>query len=160
MSKQLGKTSRHPLTAGLLAGLLCAGIAPALAQQGPPNFSASNMGWVSVGGEWTRVPGSPPPVGQDPAHRYVPNNVGELTGSSLKSSSGRRPCSSVEEAQSGNHPAPSQIFCLMCFPILQRPGRKSRKKPQRGGEATMGRRRTYPGFIDRLRLCFHRFWNE
>jgi hypothetical protein len=77
MSKQLGKTSRHPLTAGLLAGLLCAGIAPALAQQGLPNFSASNMGWVSVGGEWTRVPGSPPPVGQDPAHRYVPNNVGE-----------------------------------------------------------------------------------
>jgi hypothetical protein len=26
--------------------------------------------------------------------------------------------SSVEEAQSGNHPAPSQIVCLMCFPIL------------------------------------------
>jgi len=77
MSKQLGNTSRHPLAAGLLAGLLCAGIAPALAQQGPPNFSASNMGWVSVGGEWTRVSGSPPPVGQDPAHRYVPNNVGE-----------------------------------------------------------------------------------
>jgi len=77
MSKQLGKTSRHPLTAGLLAGLLCAGIAPVLAQQGPPNFSASNMGWVSVGGEWTRAPDSPPPVGQDPAHRYVPNNVGE-----------------------------------------------------------------------------------
>src|SRR5450755_2985000 len=76
MSEQLGK-SRHPLTAGLLAGLLCAGIAPALAQQGRPNFSASNVGWVSVGGEWTRVPGSPPPVGQDPAHRYVPNNVGE-----------------------------------------------------------------------------------
>jgi hypothetical protein len=41
--------------------------------------------------------------------------------------------SSVEEAQSGNHPPPSQIFCLMCFPILQRPGCKSRKKPQRGG---------------------------
>ena len=67
MSKQLGNTPRHPLAAGLLAGLLCGGIAPALAQQGPPNFSASNMGWVSVGGEWTRVPGSPPPVGQDPA---------------------------------------------------------------------------------------------
>jgi hypothetical protein len=68
--------SRHSLTAGLLAGLICAGIAPALAQQGPPDFSANNAGWVSVGGEWTPLPGSPPPVKQDPAHRYVPNNVG------------------------------------------------------------------------------------
>jgi hypothetical protein len=42
--------------------------------------------------------------------------------------------SSVDEAQCGNHPPPSQIFCLMCFPILQRPGRKSRKKPQLGGK--------------------------
>jgi hypothetical protein len=68
--------SRHSLTAGLLAGLICAGIAPALAQQGPPDFSANNAGWVSVGGEWTPLPGSPSPVKQDPAHRYVPNNVG------------------------------------------------------------------------------------
>jgi hypothetical protein len=56
---------------------MCAGAAPALAQQGPPDFSASNVGWISVGGEWTPLPGSPPPVRQDPAHRYVPNNVGE-----------------------------------------------------------------------------------
>jgi hypothetical protein len=68
--------SRHSLTAGLLAGLICVGIAPALAQQGPPDFSANNAGWVSVGGEWTPLPGSPPPVRQDPAHRFVPNNVG------------------------------------------------------------------------------------
>jgi hypothetical protein len=68
--------SRHSLTAGLLAGLICAGIAPAPAQQGPPDFSANNAGWVSVGGEWTPLPGSPPPVRQDPAHRFVPNNVG------------------------------------------------------------------------------------
>ncbi len=76
MSEQLGNTSRHSLTAGLMAGLICAGIAPALAQQGPPDFSANKAGWVSVGGEWTPLPGSPPPVKQDPAHRYVPNNVG------------------------------------------------------------------------------------
>jgi hypothetical protein len=75
MSEQLGNTSRHSLTVGLLAGLICAGIAPALAQQGPPDFSANNAGWISVGGEWTPLPGSPPPVGQDPAHRYVPNNT-------------------------------------------------------------------------------------
>ena len=76
MSEQLGNTSRHSLTAGLMAGLICAGIAPALAQQGPPDFSAKNAGWISAGGEWTPLPGSPPPVKQDPAHHYVPNNVG------------------------------------------------------------------------------------
>ena len=76
MSAHLGNKPRHSVTAGLLACLLC-GAAPALAQQGPPDFSASNVGWISVGGEWTPLPGSPPPVRQDPAHRYVPNNVGE-----------------------------------------------------------------------------------
>src|SRR5262249_20135159 len=76
MSEQRGNTCRHPLTAGLLAVLMCARVAPALAQESPPDFSASNAGWVSVGGEWTPLPGSPPPVKQDPAHRYVPNNVG------------------------------------------------------------------------------------
>jgi hypothetical protein len=67
---------RHALTAGLLAALFCTGVAPALPQQGPPDFSANNAGWVSVGGEWTPLPGSPSPVTQDPAHRYVPNNTG------------------------------------------------------------------------------------
>jgi hypothetical protein len=77
MSEHLGNKPRHSVTAGLLACLMCAGVAPALAQQGPPDFSASTVGWVSVGGEWTPLPGSPPPVRQDPAHRYVPNNVSE-----------------------------------------------------------------------------------
>ena len=77
MFEQLGNTSRLSLTAGLLAGLICAGIAPALPQQGPPDFSANNAGWVSVFGEWTPLPGSPPPVKQDPVHHYVPNNVAE-----------------------------------------------------------------------------------
>ena len=76
MSAHLGDKPRHSVTAGLLACLMC-GAVPALAQQGPPDFSASNVGWISVGGEWTPLPGSPPPVRQDPAHRYVPNNVGE-----------------------------------------------------------------------------------
>ena len=77
MSEHLGNKPRHSIAAGLLACLMCAGAAPALAQQSPPNFSASNVGWVAVGGEWTPLPGSPPPVKQDPAHRYVPNNVAE-----------------------------------------------------------------------------------
>jgi len=76
MSERLRTPPRHILTAGLLAGLMCAGVALAPAQQNPPDFSADNAGWISVGGEWTPLPGSPPPVAQDPAHRYVPNNVG------------------------------------------------------------------------------------
>jgi hypothetical protein len=76
MSERLRTHPRQLLSAGLLAGLMCAGVALAPAQQGPPDFSANNAGWISVGGEWTPLPGSPPPVAQDPAHRYVPNNVG------------------------------------------------------------------------------------
>ena len=78
MAEQLGKRSRNSRAAVLLAGVLYAGAAhsPALAQAGPPYFSANNAGWVSIGTEWTAMPGSPPPVKQDPAHRYVPNNVG------------------------------------------------------------------------------------
>ena len=76
MSNKLIRASQHSFAAGLLAGLVCAGAAPALAQGGLPNFSGSNVGWVSVGGEWIPLPGSPPPVTQDPAHRYTPNNVG------------------------------------------------------------------------------------
>ena len=76
MSNKLIRASQHSFAAGVLAGLVCAGAAPALAQGGLPNFSGSNVGWVSVGGEWIPLPGSPPPVTQDPAHRYTPNNVG------------------------------------------------------------------------------------
>jgi hypothetical protein len=65
------------LAVGLLAGLICAGIVPALSQQAPPDFSADHAGWIAMGGEWTPLPGSPSPVRQDPAHRYVPNNTGE-----------------------------------------------------------------------------------
>jgi hypothetical protein len=65
------------LLVGLIgAGIACADVAPALPEQDPPDFSAKNVGWVAVGGEWTALPDSPPPVKQDPAHRYVPNNTG------------------------------------------------------------------------------------
>jgi hypothetical protein len=77
MAKQIGKWRRNLLAATIvLAGVLCAGAGPAFAQAGPPALAASNVGWISVGGEWTPLPGSPPPVRQDPAHRYTPNNVG------------------------------------------------------------------------------------
>jgi hypothetical protein len=35
-----------------------------------------NTGWVSVDGEWTPLPGSPPPVKQDPTHRYYLRPLG------------------------------------------------------------------------------------
>jgi hypothetical protein len=76
MSEQLENASRQSLAAGLLIAVACAGAAPALAQTSPPAFSASNVGWIAVGTEWTAMPGSPQPVKQDPGHRYVPNNVG------------------------------------------------------------------------------------
>jgi len=76
MSEPLENKPRRAFTASLVAVLMCAGVVPAAVQQSPPDFSANNAGWISVGGEWTPLPGSPPPVTQDPAHRYVPNNVG------------------------------------------------------------------------------------
>src|SRR5260370_6898233 len=73
------------LSGGILAGLFCAGAAlsPALAQDAtpakapPPDLSSDNTGWVSMGGQWIPKPGSPPPVTFDPAHPYVPNNIGK-----------------------------------------------------------------------------------
>src|SRR5947208_287828 len=76
MWQQLENASRSSLTAGALAVIMCAGIAAAPAQQAPPDFTADKAGWVSVGGEWSPLPGSPPPVVQDTAYRYVPNGVG------------------------------------------------------------------------------------
>jgi len=76
MSDRARKTS---LSAVTLTALLCAGAAssPALAQKaGPPDFAANNAGWIAMGTDWNALPGSPPPVKQDPAHRYVPNNTG------------------------------------------------------------------------------------
>jgi len=77
MSEQLRSACRYSLTASLLAGAICVGAAPALTQQGPPDFSTNNAGWVSVGGEWIPLPDSPRPVTQDPTYRYVPNNTRE-----------------------------------------------------------------------------------
>ena len=76
MSEQFCNMLRYSLSVGLLAGLLGVGIAPALTQQGRPDFSANNAGWVSAGGEWIPLADSPPPVKQDSGYRYVPNNTG------------------------------------------------------------------------------------
>ncbi len=83
MSEGTRAASRQWLAAML--GLLCAGTvgssasAQAVAKENtrPPDFSAGNAGWVTVGTDWTAVPGSPPPVGSDPVHPYVGNNLGK-----------------------------------------------------------------------------------
>jgi hypothetical protein len=56
MSEHPGNKLRYSLTAGLLTGFVCADIAPGVAQQSPPDFSANNARWISVGGEWTPMP--------------------------------------------------------------------------------------------------------
>ena len=80
----LAKTaSRCLLAGGVVIGLLGAGVAlsSALAQDGAktnaPDFSSNDIGWISIGTNWTAAPGSPPPVTDDPAHPYVPNNTGK-----------------------------------------------------------------------------------
>jgi len=75
--------ARSCLAGGISAALLCAGAATASAQDAAsvkaaaPDLSSGDTGWVSVGGEWIAKAGSPPPVGFDPAHPYVPNNIGK-----------------------------------------------------------------------------------
>ena len=77
----LAKTaSGRLLTGSVLAGLLAALLSAALAQEGTktnvPDFSSNDTGWISIGTNWIAAPGSPPPVTDDPAHPYVPNNTG------------------------------------------------------------------------------------
>ena len=82
---EFARSASQRSLAAILAGFLGAGaaIAPALAQvtakesARPPDFSTGDAGWVTVGTDWTAVPGGPRPVTSDPAHPYVPNNIGK-----------------------------------------------------------------------------------
>ncbi len=65
------------LLGGAALALFCAGAAPAQNAGPPPDFSADNAGWVSIGTDYVAVPGGPKPVTFDPAHRYVPNGSGQ-----------------------------------------------------------------------------------
>ena len=69
---------RQILWLGLLASLGgTAAVHEAMAASSPPVFSpTAQTGWVGIGiGALLPVPGSLVPVGQDPAHRYVPNGT-------------------------------------------------------------------------------------
>src|SRR5690349_22406821 len=71
-------TKRQMLSLTFLAGLAgTAAVPQAMAASAPPDFSSTNQtAWVGIGiGALLPVPGSPKPVGQDPAYRYVPNGT-------------------------------------------------------------------------------------
>src|ERR1700751_370686 len=70
------------LALGLLTSLAGTAAAQQAAPAGaPPVFSPNaQAAWVGIGiGAFLPVPGSPKPVGQDPAHRYVSNDESVVT---------------------------------------------------------------------------------
>jgi hypothetical protein len=73
-------TKRRMLALGLLAGFIPT--PETQAADAPPVFSSTaQTAWVGIGiGAFLPVPGSPAPVGQDPAHRYISNDVSGVTG--------------------------------------------------------------------------------
>jgi hypothetical protein len=74
---------RQVLLLGLLVGLAgTAATQQALAAGAPPVFSpTAQTAWVGIGiGALLPVPGSPKPIGQDPAHRYISNDESAVTG--------------------------------------------------------------------------------
>jgi hypothetical protein len=75
------------LALGLMLGLIGFAAVPqavpqALAQTAPPNFApTATTAYVGIGiGAFLPVPGSPRPIEQDPAHRYVSNDEAGVTG--------------------------------------------------------------------------------
>ena len=70
---------RHSLLAGGVVAVIAATALTAAAQPAasPPDFQSGQAAWIHPpGGAFPAVPGSPPPMRQDPAHRYVGNNTG------------------------------------------------------------------------------------
>ena len=72
------------LSLGLFVSLAgTAAVQQAMAASGaPPVFSpTAQTAWVGIGiGELRPVPGSPKPIGQDPAHPYISNDESRVTG--------------------------------------------------------------------------------
>ena len=81
MSKSHEK--RQIISLGLVATLAGTTAAqPAMAASAPPVFSpTAQTAWVGIGiGAFLPVPGSPKPIGQDPAHPYISNDESRITG--------------------------------------------------------------------------------
>src|SRR5579862_8168526 len=81
MGKSYGK--RQVVSLGLLVSLAgISAVQQAMAASAPPVFSpTAQTAWVGIGiGALLPVPGSPLPIGQDPAHRYISNDESGVTG--------------------------------------------------------------------------------
>ena len=64
------------LASATFTGLLCAGFAAEAAGQASiPDFSSNSSAWIAINRDFLAVPGSPPPVSNDPAHPYVLNGI-------------------------------------------------------------------------------------
>src|SRR5436309_10745128 len=77
------RRKRQILSLGLLATLAgTAAVQYAMAARAQPVFSpTAQTAWVGIGiGALLPVPGSPKPIGQDPAHRYISNDESAVTG--------------------------------------------------------------------------------
>src|SRR3974390_3419528 len=76
------KKSRALLLGLLLSPAGAAVARDAMAAGAPPVFSpTARTAWVGIGiGAFLPVPGSPKPIGQDPAHRYISNDESGVTG--------------------------------------------------------------------------------
>src|ERR1700756_4080257 len=81
MRKPHGK---HQVLALVLLAYLAGttAIQQAIAASAPPDFSpTAQTAWVGIGiGAFLPVSGSPKPIGQDPAHRYISNDESGVTG--------------------------------------------------------------------------------
>jgi hypothetical protein len=78
MGVSIQKVLRRMASACLLAGLSATPPGqPAIAADAPPNFTPTgDTAWVGIGiGALGPVPGSPAPIGQDPAYPYIPNGT-------------------------------------------------------------------------------------
>lgn len=70
-----GTLARSLVTGAAVAAVL--GFAASAQQnESPPDFSSNDFGWVTMRAV-TAMPGSPPPVGQDPSRPLVANNTGK-----------------------------------------------------------------------------------
>jgi hypothetical protein len=81
MRKSYGK--RQLLALGLLVSLAgTAAVRQVSGASAPPVFSlTAQTAWVGIGiGALLPVPGSPKPIGQDPAHPYISNDESAVTG--------------------------------------------------------------------------------
>jgi hypothetical protein len=76
------KSCRRRQRGLLLSFAVTAAVQHAVAASAPPVFSpTAQTAWVGIGiGAFLPVPGSPKPVGQDPAHRYISNDESGVTG--------------------------------------------------------------------------------